>query len=76
MEEVPEESVGEEKCTWKRGICLIKKRFNNMQDLVTLSGGLYFKEWIENNERYAGLEWKGQQCNPLQYSIDKFTNQY
>jgi len=44
VEEVPEESVGEEKCTWKRGICLIKKRFNNMQDLVTLSGGLYFKE--------------------------------
>ncbi|KAG4377271.1 hypothetical protein GLYMA_18G073650v4 [Glycine max] len=44
MEEVPEESDGEVKCTWRRGIRLIKKRFNNVQDLVTLSGGLYFKE--------------------------------
>ena len=44
MEEVPEESDGEVKCTWRTGIRLIKKRFNNVQDLVTLSGGLYFKE--------------------------------
>lgn len=33
------------------------------------------KEWIENNERCAGLEWEGQHCSLFKYSIHKFTNQ-
>jgi len=45
MEEMAEESDEEVKCTWRWGICLIKKGYKNVKDLVTLSDGVWFKEW-------------------------------